>query len=222
MGRHVPKHIANGPQVSGAGMSQCGLPARKRVGAWTCPVGAPSRVPAGSGYCSPTTSFCWDVYRNNTASEFAGSVFYGYGEVRLGEVTVGAVIVLRGYQSVSNPVRWESTGAVTGLRMSGERYYWSPMNTNCAPVSPSTYKEHTFGRISADHQATWPKGGYKARETTVHVGAVVHEYHWTVFDYPGDWWLIVKSVHFRKTSLGYRYAPASHLCHNPTIPGYTS
>ncbi len=203
-------------------MSQCSLPVRKRVGAWTCPVGAPSRVPANSGYCNPVSNFCWDVYRDDTASDFDGNVDYGYGGVFLGKVTVYAQIVLRGYQSVSNPVRWESTGAVKGLGMSGERFYWSPMNTKCAPVSPSTYKQHTFGRINADHIAVWPSGGYKARETTVHVGAVVHQYDWTVFDYPGFWWLVVKGVHFRKTSSGYLYALASHLCDSPTIPGYTS
>jgi hypothetical protein len=108
--------------------------------------------------------------------------------------------------------------------MSGERYFWTARTPRCAPVSASTYKETTFGALAANRQARWPRGGYKARDTSADVGAVVHEYQWTVHDYPGDWWLVVKSVHFdkRKGDLGYRYAPSDHLCEDPTVPGYTA
>jgi hypothetical protein len=200
----------------------CGVALSKRTGHWACLTSdaSASAIPQEQGKCLVDAG-CWYVL-SSTSSEYETTGYYGYGDKRLGVAKLFFNVILRGYQSVSK-VRFESTGAVSSLFMTGERLYWDKANPECHEDSPSTFKFIDFGPVRADKQEQWPGDGYVASQSTVHVASVLHGWTWTVADYPGTWYIYAKSVKFLldEKDRGYRYESVEHLCALPVTAGWS-
>lgn len=151
----------SGASATGSTQAQCGRPVGERAGAWLCMVtpavqaqaarAADVGLPA-SGYCK--ISGCWYV-SSVTNSEYSATGYFGYGDTQLGKVTLFFQVRLNGRQSVSRPVRFESTIGVRDLVIEGNRLYYDSDWPAGDPVSPSVFAHHSSGTSRATN---WPSG----------------------------------------------------------------
>ncbi len=221
-------------QVTTSGQGQCAKPVAQRTGPWMCPsspavqagtydkfraTGAPAAE--GGGTC--TTQGCWNVY-STTDSDFSTTGSYGWGDQKLGTAEMYFQVRLKGAQSISKPVRFQATTAVSSLVFEGERLYYSAAHPEGVGVDGGRTMSFTSPKAyPADAVALWEPNGYKAYENTVQVGGVVHQRTWTLFDYPGSWYLWAKSVKFDrrpKSAVMYQFNDPFDLAEPPSEAGW--
>jgi hypothetical protein len=215
-----------GAAVSTVSQSQCGEPLADRTGLWLC-LTTPTQAQAAradndnKGYC--TTSGCWTV-ASVTDSEYEGTANFGYGSQQLGKVTLFFRAKLYGIQSVSKPVRFESTIGVRDLVMEGDRYYYDHNWPQGHPVSPSVFAHHNCGNVNGDRLAQWTPNGYKAHPAAVYVGSVWHQWTWKMAGYPGTWYYYATSVLIHRIDHGdiYHFGNDQNLGQNPAGGGWSA
>lgn len=208
---------------------QCAKPIKHRRANWACfvtqsistrasrPGDTRSNSARQIGYCN--IQACWDVY-TVTYSDFETRIVFGFNDQELGQAICVFEVTLNGAQSISSPVAFTPTTTVSSLTMEGDRLYYSPAHPEGAPVRPSVYNFYTRGPVAQAERAEWIPNGYKAYENTVQTGSVVHQWTWTMAEYPGTWWVYGKSVKFDLTSSSYRFGSPNYLGQQPTEAGY--
>lgn len=231
-----PRPVA-GAQIAASGQSQCAKPLAQRTGRWMCladqaaqaraystyahRAARPGMAPAQTGYC--TARGCWDRY-SAVASDFFTTGYYGWGNRPLGSAEMYYEVKLKGGQSISKPVEFTATTAVSSLVFEGERLYYSPAHPEGNGVNHGASRAFTVPKAyPAGETAQWLPRGYKAYENTVHVGGVVHEWTWTLHDYPGSWYLYAKSIkfdHHPASALTYQFGPKDYLGRDPVGAGW--
>jgi hypothetical protein len=214
--------------ATGSTQAQCGRPVGERAGAWLCMVtpavqaqaarAAAVGLPA-SGYCR--ISGCWYV-SSVTNSEYSATGYFGYGDTRLGKVTLFFQVSLNGRQSGSKPVRFESTIGVRDLVIEGNRLYYDSKWPAGHPVSPSVFAHHSSGNVAGGELAQWAPNGYKAYPPPVYVGSVWHQWSWQMADYPGTWYFYATSVLIYRINQGsiYHFGSDEELGQNPAGSGW--
>ena len=214
------------PDFAAVGQAQCDKPIPDRVGAWMC-LGLPPAEPAGGtqellSYCN--IEGCWDVV-DSTHATWYGSGYYGYGDQQLGKVHLDFKVTLNGYQTISYPVRFESTRGVRNLYVEGERLYLSATYPGGNSVLGGDTWAHVGPyTVSANTKKTWPYPGYKSYEKTASRISIVHQWTWMdpSSSYPGKWWLWTKSNVAYWKDVGYRFlVDDDNRPTNPSDAGYT-
>jgi hypothetical protein len=223
-------------QIAVSGQSQCAKPVAQRTGRWMCLAGQqaqvrsyrayraarPAMAPADTGGTC-TAQGCWDVY-STTDSDFFTTGYYGFGGTPLGSAEMYYEVKLNGAQSISKPVQFTATTAVSSLVFEGERLYYSPAHPEGNGVNGGASMSFTAPKpYAAGVTAQWLPNGYKAYENTVHVGGVVHQWTWTLYDYPGSWYLFAKSVKFDRhpsSAVIYQFGSPTYLGKDPVGAGW--
>jgi hypothetical protein len=149
-----------GATVSAIGQSQCAKPLAERSGNWLCPANPipASTASSNEGYCK--IQGCWNVY-SEVASGYSATGYFGYGDTQLGEVQLYFEVTLKGAQSVSKPVRFESSAAVVNLIFEGNRLLYTPRYPAGISVGGAG-NSHLAGNIPAGETVQWTPNGYKA------------------------------------------------------------
>ncbi|MFI6518410.1 hypothetical protein ACIBF1_22840 [Spirillospora sp. NPDC050679] len=226
--RTYRNYLAPSVRQRAAGEDQCAKPVSQRTGNWFC---APPRdqqvrqnrernpqLSAQSGHCE--TIGCWNVF-STTESNFSANGWFGYNSKTLGTVNFYYDVTLNGGQSVSKPVGFSASIALSSLMFEGDRLYYSPAQPQGKPVrGTNVYNFTNKGAAAPGPTVFWTPNGYKAYENTVQLGSVVHQATWTVSGYPGHWYLFGKSVRFHLTSSSYRFGEADDLGSTPTEAGW--
>ena len=218
----------SGASAVGSTQAQCGRSAGERAGAWLCM--APQAVQAqaaraadvglpASRYCK--ISGCWHV-SSVTNSEYSATGYFGYGDRQLGKVTLFFQVSLNGRQSVSKPVRFESTIGVRDLVIEGNRLYYDSNWPAGHPVSPSVFAHHSSGNVTGGKLAQWTPNGYKAFPPPAYVGSVWHQWSWQMAGYPGTWYFYATSVLIYRINQGsiYHFGSDEELGQNPAGSGW--
>lgn len=219
-------------QVTTSGQAQCAKPVARRSGPWMCPSSPAVQArtydefrvadtPAEEGGTCNAQG-CWNVY-STTESDFSTTGSYGW-EDQLGTAKMYFELRLKGAQSISKPVRFQATTAVSSLVFEGERLYYSAAHPEGNGVEDGRTMSFTSPKAHpADAVAQWEPNGYKAYENTVQVGGVVHQWTWTLYDYPGSWYLWAKSVKFDrhpKSAVIYQFNDPFDLAEPPSQAGW--
>jgi hypothetical protein len=216
---------------AGAEAQLCGKPAAQRTGPWVCGDASPAQVradmakrgvkvaPFTTGSCSLLG--CWSVLSNITA-EFDGSGTYGYNTTTLGETYFLLDIKLTGGQgSLTKPFQSRMTSTLSGLGMTGERMYVSGGQCagGCSMDGGDTYNSNSWGPVPANQTIQW-LSGYSARPSSGAASqTIIHQFLWSVYNYPGSWYAITKTPLMTPCSLGVCFTVASSL---PTDDQYAS
>jgi hypothetical protein len=210
-----------GATVSAIGQSQCAKPLAERSGNWLCPA---SPIPASiassnEGYCK--IQGCWSVY-SEVASGYSATGYFGYGDTQLGEVQLYFEVTLKGAQSRSRPVRFESSAAVVNLIFEGNRLLYTPRYPAGIPVGGAG-NSHLAGKIPAGETVQWTPNGYKAYYNKASEQSVWHEWSWNMAGHPGTWYFWAKSVKFVDVGKGtYHFGHDDDLGENPAGSGYSN
>lgn len=208
-----------GAAASAVGQSQCAKPLAGRSGNWLCMVNPVSARTAVEGYCK--MHGCWSVY-SVTKSGYSATGYFGYGDTQLGEVQLYFEVTLKGAQSVSKPVRFESSAAVVNLIFEGNRLLYTPRYPAGTPVGGAG-NSHLAGNIPAGETVQWTPNGYKAYYNKASEQSVWHERNWNMADYPGTWYFWAKSVKFVGVGEGtYHFGQDDDLGENPAGNGYSN
>jgi hypothetical protein len=210
-----------GAAASAIAQSQCAKPLAGRSGNWLCPA---SPIPASTassneGYCK--IQGCWSVY-SVTKSGYSATGYFGYGDTQLGEVHLYFEVTLKGAQSVSKPVRFESSAAVVNPIFEGNRLLYTPRYPAGIPVGGAG-NSHLAGNIAAGETVQWTPNGYKAYYNKASEQSVWHEWSWNMADYPGTWYFWAKSVSLVNVGEGtYHFGHDDDLGENPAGSGYSN
>ena len=214
-----------------APLSEAGSkPLSARTGNWMCMDSAaeqrehyarasPSAASISDDPGTCTVQGCWHSYAT-TWSDYVGAGSFGYGDTVLGDADTYFDLNLNGSQSISKPVRFMPSVGVSSVIMEGERLYYSSAQPTGKPVSPSTYSFYQTGAIGPYQAALWSPNGYKGYENTVSTGGVVHQWTWTMAEFPGSWWVFAKSVRFHKRGNIYENGASSDIPNPPGEAGY--
>ncbi len=181
-----------GAAASAIGQSDCAKPLAERSGNWLCVVDPVSARTTVEGYCKGQG--CWYVY-SEVASGYSATGYFGYGDTQLGEVQLYFEVVLKGAQSRSRPVRFESSAAVVNMIFEGNRLLYTPTYPAGIAVGGAG-NSHLAGEIPAGETVQWTPNGYKAYYNKASEQSVRHEWSWNMADYPGTWYFWAKSVKF--------------------------
>ena len=130
-----------------------------------------------------------------TASGYSATGYFGYGETQLGEVHLYFEVELKGAESRSKPVRFESSAAVVNLIFEGNRLLYTSKYPAGIPVGGAGNSHHA-GNVPAGEMVQWAPNGYKAFYKKASVQSVWHEWNWNMADYPGTWYFWAKNVKF--------------------------
>jgi len=213
---------------------QCAVSEDFREGAWFCPSPVSSRalrmkaeagngLSVANGVCAAIG--CWYI-GTATYAYFVGSGSYGYGGTKLGDTDFYIEDhLIGGGNTRSRPFRFESTRAVYRVLAEGERLYFSSAQPQGAPVSGGTYNQWGWSGPYAANQLVqcFGSAGYTAYEATVAHGGIVHQYNWSDTQYPGRYYLWVKSPKFHRQSNGnYRFDSTPQMGLNWYASGWSS
>jgi len=208
-----------GATASAVGQSQCAKPLAERSGNWLCMVDPVSARTTAEGYCK--VQGCWYVY-SEVASGYSATGYFGYGDTQLGEVQLHFEVELKGAQSRSKPVRFESSAAVVNLIFEGNRLLYTPRYPVGTPVGGAG-NSHLAGDIPAGEPVQWTPNGYKAYYNKASEQSVWREWNWNMADYPGTWYFWAKSVKSVNVGKGiYHFGHDDDLGENPAGSGYSN
>lgn len=183
-----------GVEVGASGMEQCALPLAERRGRWLCPdektLTSPIKATApAEGYCEAWA--CRNRYDDFFADMSVHGI-WGWNGTMLGQMDGYADIQLTGAQSWSKPVRYVNTRDTHDVIFTGDLL-------NAAPGVEGDQIEGKFslylaGNAGPGESKTWGPNGYKAYDNTMWDHTLVHQFSFKHAEYPGYWYLYVKST----------------------------
>lgn len=220
--RQHADHLKGKPRASG--IDQCSKPLDQRTGSWFCPraKASPGDPVPLDGWCQsiPDPTGCFYVNSDLISSYSDVTGFYGFNDTQIGSADLSFNMRLNGAQSVSQPI-FSSSAYAKSIVFEGERLYISAAYPEGKGVNGGdSYAFYNAGSHDADGVSSWQPNGYKYYENTVAHGAVVHEVSWQDGNYPGTWYVYLKSPIFDMTRSSYRLTTAQNVPDDPAGSGW--
>lgn len=182
-----------GVSVDAAASDQCAKPVSKRTGAWFCPAEDKPKakiVPNETGFCN--FSGCYTEYNNRTIDFKSDTDYWGYGDWNAGTITFQVQWKLDGgIGIVAKPVILETSIPVQNVHFSGDMF--NPPPGKIGTQIPGSYYPASAGNSDGIIHWPFPDQGYEGWDNENFNRTCVIEASWGLSDYPGYWYVYVKS-----------------------------
>jgi hypothetical protein len=182
-----------GASVQAAGEDQCSKPVAQRTGAWFCPQTdkpAAKATPAETGFCN--FSGCYTEYDNRHIDFQSDTDYWGYGSWTAGTVSFKTEWSLDGGTAITaKPVILTTSIPVTNVHFTGDLF--NPPPGKVGTEIPGKYYASSAGNSSGTISWPFPDAGYTAWDSDNYNRTCVIEASWALPDYPGYWYVYVKS-----------------------------
>ena len=218
---HPKQPATASPEVVATGQSECDKPTQVRAGAWACHSQPTTSVAAaagtsGHGFC--TYQGCWSVI-DSVRTTHKSTITYGYGKTKLGTGTFYFKTTASGGRNVSDWFYFTSTRGTRSTKLEAERLYLSSAYPGGNRISPRKYVNATCGPRGAHKQCRFPSGRAVTNDDRVARYTIKHTATWSDASsaYPGRWFIMAKSVKYRRSSTGLSYI-ADSQARRPSSP----
>lgn len=217
-----PVSSATGQQIVTSGQAQCTKPVGSRSGAWACPV-APVRVAAAAehGFC--TFQGCW-TFVDSARTTHKANVTYGYGKSVVGTGTFYFKTTSSGGLNVSDWYYFVASRGTAWTKLEVERLYLSAAHPAGHTFSPRLRVSATCAPKSANIKCRYASGKARTFDNRVASYTIKHTATWKDVSsaYPGRWFIMAKSVKYKRSSSGLSYIADSKARRpdSPATSGY--
>lgn len=228
-------NVGGSNQAAAAEAAQCGKPVSARVGAWFCvddnatraaagrraaPGASPQAVTQASGngtYCM--TSGCYDQY-GVTSADYEQTGDWGWDGTTLGLAETYVEWTLNGAQNTAKPFEYHTSVPTKNVLFEGNLLYGGVGQLG-TQVS-GKIGTYAISSVPAWENVYWQPNGYKSYDSSKSCYSQLDGWTWSYGNYPGYWYVSVKSIVYCKSGSAYYFQGDNALPASPTKAGWSS